>query len=516
MTGYRVAFFITLAAALLLAGALALVTLRPHALDDIIERVKAKSATEAAPVHAETAAAPELVPVTLTPERMQSIGVKTGKAEYKQVHDEIRTTGNVEVDETRLSEVQVRFAGWVQKVFVDATFQQVRVGQPLLTIYSPDLVTTENEYLLAKQNRDLLARSTVPGVASGSASLLSSALERLKQWQIPEREIAELEETGQVKRELEVDSPSSGFIVERAALPNMYVQPGTKLYSVADLSSVWVYAQLFQNDIGRVAVGNPAEITVDSYPGRTFPGRVSFIWPQLDKDTRTAKVRLEIPNSEMKLSLGMFVNIRLDLPMGRQLVVPASAIFHTGEKQIAFIDKGDGHFEPREIETAARAGDDVVIAKGLRAGERIVTSANFLIDSESQLQAALGSFAPPPPGAGAAAANNAPSQITLDFSTSPETPHQGNNTFRVKLAGPDAPSIAGAQVTVTFFMPAMPAMGMAAMRNVTTLSDKGGGVYEGPGQIQMGGTWQVTVLATKNGQAIAQKQISVTAEGGPQ
>jgi Cu(I)/Ag(I) efflux system membrane fusion protein/cobalt-zinc-cadmium efflux system membrane fusion protein len=515
MTGYRVAFFITLAAALLLAGALALVTLRPHALDDIIERVKAKSATEAAPVHAETAA-PELVPVTLTPERMQSIGVKTGKAEYKQVHDEIRTTGNVEVDETRLSEVQVRFAGWVQKVFVDATFQQVRVGQPLLTIYSPDLVTTENEYLLAKQNRDLLARSTVPGVASGSASLLSSALERLKQWQIPEREIAELEETGQVKRELEVDSPSSGFIVERAALPNMYVQPGTKLYSVADLSSVWVYAQLFQNDIGRVAVGNPAEITVDSYPGRTFPGRVSFIWPQLDKDTRTAKVRLEIPNSEMKLSLGMFVNIRLDLPMGRQLVVPASAIFHTGEKQIAFIDKGDGHFEPREIETAARAGDDVVIAKGLRAGERIVTSANFLIDSESQLQAALGSFAPPPPGAGAAAANNAPSQITLDFSTSPETPHQGNNTFRVKLAGPDAPSIAGAQVTVTFFMPAMPAMGMAAMRNVTTLSDKGGGVYEGPGQIQMGGTWQVTVLATKNGQAIAQKQISVTAEGGPQ
>ena len=516
MTGYRVAFFITLAAALLLAGALALVTLRPHALDDIIERVKAKSATEAAPVHAETAAAPELVPVTLTPERMQSIGVKTGKAEYKQVHDEIRTTGNVEVDETRLSEVQVRFAGWVQKVFVDATFQQVRVGQPLLTIYSPDLVTTENEYLLAKQNRDLLARSTVPGVASGSASLLSSALERLKQWQIPEREIAELEETGQVKRELEVDSPSSGFIVERAALPNMYVQPGTKLYSVADLSSVWVYAQLFQNDIGRVAVGNPAEITVDSYPGRTFPGRVSFIWPQLDKDTRTAKVRLEIPNSEMKLSLGMFVNIRLDLPMGRQLVVPASAIFHTGEKQIAFIDKGDGHFEPREIETAARAGDDVVIAKGLRAGERIVTSANFLIDSESQLQAALGSFAPPPPGAGAAAANNAPSQITLDFSTSPETPHQGNNTFRVKLAGPDAPSIAGAQVTVTFFMPAMPAMGMAAMRNVTTLSDKGGGVYEGPGQIQMGGTWQVTVLATKNGQTIAQKQISVTAEGGPQ
>jgi Cu(I)/Ag(I) efflux system membrane fusion protein/cobalt-zinc-cadmium efflux system membrane fusion protein len=491
-------------------------TLSPHALPDIVERVKAKRATEAPPVRTETAPTPELVPVTLTPERMQSIGVRTGTAEYKQVHGEIRTTGTVEVNETRLSEVQVRFSGWVQKVYVDATFQQVRVGQPLLTIYSPDLVTTENEYLLAKQNRDLLAHSTVPGVASGSISLLSSALERLKQWQIPEREIADLEETGKVKRELEVDSPASGLIVERNALPNMYVQPGTKLYSVADLSSVWVYAQLFQNDIGRVAVGNPAEITVDSYPGRTFSGRVSFIWPQLDKDTRTAKVRLEIPNSGMKLSLGMFVNIRLDLPLGRQLVIPTSAVFHTGEKQIAFIDKGDGHFEPREIEAGARAGDDVVVAKGVKAGERIVTSGNFLIDSESQLQAALGSFAPPPIGVGAAAASNPQGQITLDFSSSPATPHPGNNTFRVKLAGPDSTAIAGAQVTVTFFMPAMPAMGMAAMRNVTTLSDKGGGVYEGTGQIQMGGTWQVTVIATKNGQTIAQRQISVTAEGGLQ
>ena len=516
MRGYRIAFFITLTAALLLAGTLAVVMLRPQALKEIGERVKAVRGKEPQPVRTEAAPPPELVPVALTPERMQSIGVKTGTAEYKQVRDEIRTTGTVEMDETRLSEVQVRFAGWVQKVYVDATFQQVRVGQPLLTIYSPDLVTTENEYLLAKQNRDLLAHSTVPGVASGSVSLLSSALERLKQWQIPEREIAELEETGKVKRELEVDSPASGLIVERAALPNMYVQPGTKLYSVADLSAVWVYAQLFQNDIGRVAVGNHAEITVDSYPGRTFSGRVSFIWPQLDKDTRTAKLRLEIPNSEMKLSLGMFVNIRLDLPMGRQLVIPSSAIFHTGEKQIAFIDKGDGHFEPREIEAGARAGDDVVVSKGLKAGERIVTSANFLIDSESQLQAAMGSFAPPPPGAGATATTNTSSQITLDFSTSPETPHQGNNTFRVKLAGPDAPSVAGAQVTVTFFMPAMPAMGMAAMRNVTTLNDNGGGVYVGPGQIQMGGTWQVTVLATKNGQTIAQKQISVVAEGGPQ
>jgi multidrug efflux pump subunit AcrA (membrane-fusion protein) len=528
MQRYRTAFFATLATTILLAGAVVLLWLDPKgvrarissaASDQPPASASSPQSGEARPAEANPSelrpSEPSLVAVTLTPQRMQSIGVKIGPVEYRQVHDEIRTTGNVEADETRLAEVQVRFAGWIQKVYVDSTFKQVEKGQRLLTIYSPELVRTENEYLLAKQNRELLAQSTVPGVASGAGTLLSSATERLKQWGIPEREIQELEETGQIKRELEIDSPASGFIVERNALPNMYVQPGTKLYSVADLSSLWVYAQVFQNDIGRVKVGDSAVITVDSYPGRTFPGRVSFISPQLDQTTRTAKVRLEIPNPDTKLSLGMFVNVTLDLALGRQLVIPASGVYQSGTRQIAFVDHGDGHFEPREIEVGARAGDDFVVTKGLKAGERVATSANFLLDSESQLQAAMGSFAPPPPGAGAASAMNAPTgQVSLDYSSNPSTPRQGNNTFRVKLTGSDGMAVTGAQVTVTFFMPAMPAMGMAAMRTVAPLGDKGAGIYEGPGQVQMGGTWQVTVLATKNGQTIAQKQLAVTAEGG--
>lgn len=521
MQRYRTAFLVTLATAILLAGAVALLWFDPKGVRARISSAVSDRAADTAtfksgePPPAEPSPSePSLIPVTLTPQRMQSIGVKSGPVEYRQVHDEIRTTGNVEVDETRLAEIQVRYAGWIQKVYADSTYKQVRKGQPLLTIYSPELVRTENEYLLAKQNRELLAQSTVPGVASGAGTLLSSAMERLKQWGIPEREIQELEETGQVKRELEIDSPASGFIVERNALPTMYVQPGTKLYSIADLSTVWVYAQVFQNDIGRVKVGDSAVITVDSYPGRMFPGRVSFISPQLDPITRSAKVRLEILNPDMKLSLGMFVNVELDLALGRQLVIPASGVYQSGTRQIAFIDHGDGHFEPREIEVGARAGDDFVVTKGLKAGDRVATSANFLIDSESQLQAAIGSFAPPPPGAGAASAMNAPQgQASIDYSSTPPTPHKGANTFRVKLTGADGTPITGAQVTVTFFMPAMPAMGMAAMRNVATLSDKGAGVYEGPGQLQVGGSWQVTVVATKNGQTIAQKQLSVTAEG---
>jgi Cu(I)/Ag(I) efflux system membrane fusion protein/cobalt-zinc-cadmium efflux system membrane fusion protein len=398
MQRYRTAFFAMLATTILLAGAVGLLWFDPKGVRARISSASSEQPTVSpnSPQGAETPPSgsnpsePSLGAVTLTPQRMQSIGVKTGAVEYRQVHDEIQTTGNVEADETRLAEVQVRFAGWIQKVFVDSIFKQVQKGQRLLTIYSPELVRTENEYLLAKQNRELLAQSTVPGVATGAGTLLSSAIERLKQWGIPEREIADLETTGQIKREMEIDSPASGFIVERNALPNMYVQPGTKLYSIADLSSLWVYAQVFQNDIGRVKVGDSAAVTVDSYPGRTFPGRVNFISPQLDQTTRTAKVRIEIPNPGMKLSLGMFVNVKLDLALGRQLVIPASGVYQSGTRQIAFVDKGDEHFEPREIEAGARADDDfVVVTKGLKAGERIATSANFLLDSESQLQAGI-------------------------------------------------------------------------------------------------------------------------------
>ncbi len=518
---YRTPFFLMLAIAILLAGAVAWLWLHPRPMAR--NAMRTADQTPSGPYGSAAGSRltlpsnePALAPLTLTPERAQSIGVKTGVVDYKQVRDEIRTTGNVEVDETRLAEVQVRFSGWIQQVYADTTFQQVRKGQRLLTMYSPELVTTENEYLVAKQNRENLAQSTVPGVASGASSLLGSALERLKQWQIPEREITDLEQSGRVKRELEVDAPVSGFIIERNAFPNMYVQPGTKLYSLADLATVWVYAQVFQNDLGRVRVGSPAEIMVDSYPGRVFHGRVSFIWPQLDAATRTAKVRLEIQNPDVRLSLGMFVNVALDVPLGRQLVIPASGVLQTGTRQVAFVEIGQGHFDPREIEVGARAGDDLIVLKGLQAGDRVVTSANFLIDSESQLQAAMGAFAPPPPGVSAAAPNATQGQASIEYASTPATPHQGNNTLRVKLTSADGSPISGAQVTVTFFMPAMPAMGMAAMRTVATLTEKGGGIYEGTGQVRMGGTWQVTVLATKNGQTIAQKRMSVTAEGGMQ
>jgi RND family efflux transporter MFP subunit len=475
------------------------------------------TAKEPAPSMPEQKIGAPLVPVQLTPGRMQSIGVKTGAVEYKQLSDDIRATGTVDIDERLLSYVQVRFPGYIRKVFANATYQYVRRGEPLFTIYSPDLVATQQEYLLARQNQKALSASTVDGVASGAESLSAAAEQRLEQWEVPLSEIAKLKETGKPITDLAINSPVAGYITERNALPNMYAEPSTKLYTVADLSRVWVYAQIFQNDVGRVKPGDAAQITVDSYPGRIFSGQIEEILPQVDMATRTARVRLAIANPALKLKPGMFVNVDLKTKMGRQLVVPASAVFQSGTRQLVFLDQGNGSLEPKEITTGPRVGDDFIVLKGLRPRQSIVTSANFLIDSESQLQSAAGSFVPPPPGAGAnAPPANAPAvaQANIDFTTDPNPPRKGSNSFHVKLTGAGGAAISGADVTLTLYMGAMPAMGMGAMNTTARLADKGNGLYAGSGSLGSGGTWQVTITVQKNGQMIATKQLRVNATGG--
>jgi len=519
MKTYRTGFLLALIGNIALAAILVGLWLHYRAAKPISDAQTKQATSSGQDSTATSAAVPPpsteaaLVPVQISPQRLQSIGVKTGEVERKLVEDEIRTTGNVAVDETRLAYVQVRFTGYIQKVFADATYQYVHKGHPLFTIYSPDLVATEREYLVAKQNQQQVAQSTVSGVASSAASLLDAAAERLKQWGVPQKEIARLESTGQVQQELEVDSPVSGYITERSAFPSVAVQPEMRLYTIADLSAVWVQAQVFQNDLERIKLGAPAKLTVNTYPDRTFTGRVDFIYPQVDMETRTAKVRIVFSNPGLKLKPGMFVNVSLKVQMGSQLVIPATGVLQSGAREIAFVERKDGYIEPREVQLGSRVGDDFIVLKGLKAGEQIVTSANFLIDSESQLQAALGSFVPPPPGAGASSAMNSP-QANLELSSDPAPPRKGGNVFRVKLTDASGGPISGAEVSVTFYMPAMPAMGMAAMRMPVTLSDKGSGLYEGSGQLESGGTWQVTILAKKNGQVVASKQLSLNATGG--
>jgi RND family efflux transporter MFP subunit len=341
-------------------------------------------------------AAAELPPGTLqiSPARLQLLGVTTAVAETREVTKKIRTVGRVALDETRVSNVHVKISGWVRRVFVDFTFQHVAKGDPLFTIYSPELLATEQEYLLALRAERELSTSSLREVAAGGRSLLESARRRLELWDVTEEQIRELEQTGQPRREITLFSPASGHVLERKAFPNQYVTPETELYRIADHGVVWVYADIYEPEIGLVSVGQPARLTSDAFPGRAFRGRVNYIQPHLVEDTRTLPVRLEFPNPELALKPGMFVNVELQRALGRRLTVPVDAVLDSGRRQIVFVDHGSGHFEPREVTLGERTEDRAVILRGLREGERVVTRANFLIDSESNLRQAIAGMPP--------------------------------------------------------------------------------------------------------------------------
>lgn len=456
---------------------------------------------------------PALTPIQMSPQRMQEIGVTTTVAEMKEMSDELHAPGSVAIDEQRISYVQTRFPGWIRNVFANATYQYVRRGQRLFTIYSPDLVSTEQEYLLAKKNQKSVSEHMHGMPADEGNWLLQAAAERLRRFDIPEAEIAQLDTSGTANREIAIESPASGYIIERNALPNAYVQPETKLYTIADLSTVWVYANVPQVDVGRLRPGDHAQVSVDAYPGRKFSARIDQILPDVDLTTRTVRVRLVMSNPGVALKPGMYVNVDIAAPLGRQLVVPASGVLQAGSRQIAFIDRGQGLLEPREIETGPTLDDSVVVLKGLKAGDRIVSSANFLVDSEAQLQSAMGGFTPAPQQAAPGSQPSA-AQVLIEFMTEPSPPRKGANTLRVRLTGSDGKPVNGVQVTAAFFMPAMPAMGMAAQHASASLTEKGNGTYESPLHLDAGGTWQVTITIQRAGTTIATRQLSVSATGG--
>jgi Cu(I)/Ag(I) efflux system membrane fusion protein/cobalt-zinc-cadmium efflux system membrane fusion protein len=420
----------------------------------------------------------------------------------------------VAINDSLLSYVQVRFSGSIRKVFANATYQYVRKGEPLFTIYSPELVATQQEYLLANENQRALSSSSIRDVAAGARSLSTAAERRLAQWEIPESEIAELKRSGKVLTDLTIQSPASGYITERNALPNMYAEPGTRLYTIADLSHVWVNAQVFQCDVGRLKPGGQAAITVDAYPQKTFNGRVEEVLPQVDATTRTVQVRLSIDNSGLLLKPGMFVNVDLKSEMGRRLVVPASSVLQTGLKQIVFLNKGDGRIEPKDVVLGPQIGDNFVILEGLEPHQAIVTSANFLIDSESLMQAASGASMPPMSNSGESAGTASRQSDLIEFTTNPNPLQKGSNTLLVKLTDRNGATVSGADVAVAFNMAAMPEMGMAAMHINANLAEKSGGLYETTSELPCGGTWQVTATAKQHGQLAAIKKLSVNAKGG--
>jgi Cu(I)/Ag(I) efflux system membrane fusion protein len=331
--------------------------------------------------------------VQISPERQQLIGVKFGTVEVRPLEKVIRTVGRVDYDEKRIFTISPKIGGWIEDLYVDFTGRFVSKGEPLLTLYSPELVSTQEEYLLALRAKKDLVKSPFPEVAGSGTSLAESAKRRLKLWDISDDQIKAIEESGQVKKTLTLHSPFSGFVLEKAAYKGMNVMPGIALYKLADLSVVWLIADIYEYEIPFIRLGQQATIQFSYLPGETFAGKATYLSPLLDPNTRTAKVRFEFPNPHGKLKPEMFANVEMKIHLGQKLAVPEGAIIDTGIRQLAIIDKGNGYFEPRDVKVGSKVEGYYEVIKGLKAGERVVTSANFLIDSESKLKEAVGGMA---------------------------------------------------------------------------------------------------------------------------
>lgn len=330
--------------------------------------------------------------VMISADKQQLIGVRTEEVKREALTREVRTTGQITADETKIAHVHVKVNGFIDKIYVDYIGQLVKKGQPLFTLYSPDLVSTQEEYLIAKRGEKTLGTSQFAEVAQGSQSLLRSSRERLKLWDISDEQIKKLDETGEVSRTLTFYSPIAGFVMDRKAFPQTSVNPDVELYTVSDLSTIWVNADVYEYEVPFVKVGQRAEMQLSYYPGKTWSGRVSFIYPTVDPTTHTVKVRIEFPNLEFQLRPQMFADVQLKIDYGKQIVVLQEAVLDSGKEQSVFVAHEGGSFEPRKITTGAKLDGKVVVLSGLKAGETVVTSGNFLIDSESRLKSATGSM----------------------------------------------------------------------------------------------------------------------------
>lgn len=323
-------------------------------------------------------------------ERLQSIGVTFEETKYRLMEEHIRTVGRVETDERFIAQVNIKIEGWIDQIYVNTTGQHVKKGQILFSLYSPELVATQQEYLLALQSAKSLGNSEFPEVATGAKSLLDVTRRRLALWDIEKYHLRDLERTGAVLRTLPIHAPLTGTVITKTALAGMHVNPGDQLYTIADLTKIWVLADIYEYELPLIKLGQTASVSLSYAPQNQYQSRIEFIYPTVDPETRTAKVRFELDNPAEIFKPGMFANVELNVPLGNRLAVPKNAVLESGERQIIFIHQGGGKLEWRSVKTGQRSGDWIEILEGLNEGEHIVTSANFLLDSESQLKNAVG------------------------------------------------------------------------------------------------------------------------------
>ncbi len=352
---------------------------------------KSKMGMDLIPVYEDQAGVGAGGAIIIDPVTVQNMGVRTAKVKRQDFSRTIRTVGIIQYNEEKLYTINSKISGWIEKLYVDYTGKAVRAGDPLLEIYSPDLVTTQEEYLLAVQNLKAVRNARFASIRNGAESLLRASRKRLKYWDIPETEIKRLEETGKVRKTLQLHSPYSGVVIHKNAVEGAFVKEGKDLYQIADLSTVWVLASIYDNELPWISEGQPAEMELSYLPGKRFRGKVSYIYPYLNDKARDVQVRLEFSNPDLEFKPGMYANVFLSgKTIPNALVIPTEAVIRSGKRDVVFVVREEGKFEPRQV----RIGEEddrgnVRVVSGLLEGETIVVSAQFMLDSESRLQEAI-------------------------------------------------------------------------------------------------------------------------------
>jgi RND family efflux transporter MFP subunit len=479
----------------------------------------------------------------VTPARQQLIGVTTALVSMQPLHTVIRAVGKVDYDEQRLTHINLRISGWVEDLFVDYTGQFVRKGQPLLTLYSQELVSAQEEYLLAVKANAQIQDSPLREVRHQTTQMVQSAHDRLRLWTLTDAQINELARRGKPQTYVTIYSPVTGYVIDKKVFKGTLVKPEMTLYAIADLSTVWVQTEVFEYEMPFIQVGQQGILTLAAYPGKTFQGEITFIYPYLNQKARTNTVRLVFKNPKLRLKPDMYGTVQIQVNRGRTLVVPEQAVLDSGTRQVVYVVRGEGMFEPREVTLGPKVGGFYEVIEGLAQDERIATSGTFLLDSESKLmassnmmgalgmggikmeQAQMGKMDMPGMDMGMdkemkgpkmAAAKNVlagtikkkAGELTLVFSTDPAPVRMGENRIQVTVKDEAGKPVSLPNVLLTFTMP-MPGMIPATV----PMTQGKQGTYEATVNLGMAGQWDLTITIHRSGHPDLKETFSVTAGG---
>jgi RND family efflux transporter MFP subunit len=433
--------------------------------------------------------------------------------QHRVIRRELLAVARVDEPETQLAAVSARVAGRIDKLHVDFTGQPVRRGQPLAEIYSPEILTSAEEYKLAIESRRRMTSNAESQAISGADELIVASRRRLELWGLTPQQIDTIATSDKPQIDLTIFSTASGIVTERKVTQGQYVNAGDVLYTVTDLSKVWVKGDVYEGDLPQVHVGQAVEITTEAAPGVKLRGQVGFLEPMVNAQTRTTVARIEVPNPGMRLRPGMFVQVRFATSAGAHaLAVPRSAVVDTGTHKLVYVAKGNGVFEAHELQVGPVTDDFYPVMAGLKGGERIVTEGNFLLDSQTRISGGMsGMFG----GSKEFNQQTAPpesAQFKVSFRSDPVTPQGGSEAaLHVSVQDAAGKPVTDAQVRVNLFMPAMPAMGMGEMRAAANLAASGS-EYVGPIKVPMSGTWTVTVEVNRGGQLLTSYRSSLNAK----